>query len=281
MKVGFIGTGNMGGAIAKVVAKACPKATFYLADPSSEKAEALKAAMTEIKTSRKVQDAESTVLITDNHTLADTADYIYLAVKPQIMPTVLEDIRETLAARFARGEHFVLVTMAAGVPAEKIQILSEGYYPVVRIMPNTPVELSEGCVAYTGLGTSEKDLRGFVRLMKYAGTLLQVAEEKIDAVCALSGCGPAYVYMFLNALIEEGKKLDLTEDEARALAAQTLRGAAAMVTAGKGTPEELRIKVCSPGGATIEGVKKLQEGNLEELVMTAVKAGYDRTLQLK
>lgn len=281
MKIGFIGTGNMGGAIAKVVAKACPKAEFMLADPSTEKAEQLKAAMISVKAEKKVPDAEKTVTLTDNNTLADTADFIYLAVKPQIMPTVLADICETLAARFARGEHFVLVTMAAGVPAEKIQVLSEGYYPVIRIMPNTPVELSEGCVAYTGRNTTEKDLRAFVRIMKYAGTLLHVEEEKIDAVCALSGCGPAYVYMFINALIEEGKALNLTEQEATALATQTLRGAAAMVTAGKGTPEELRIKVCSPGGATIEGVKKLQEGNLEALVQTAVKAGYDRTLELK
>ena len=281
MKIGFIGTGNMGGAIAKVAAKAQPKATFFLSDPSEERANAMKAALVEIKAEKKIPDAESTVVLVDNNTLANTADYIFLAVKPQVMPLVLEGLRETLAARFQRGEHFVLVTMAAGIEAERIQLLSEGYYPVIRIMPNTPVELSEGAVAYTGRNTAEKDIKGFERIMKLAGTLIPVPEDKIDAVCALSGCGPAYVYMFINAMKEQGEALGLTEEQAMILATQTLRGASAMVRAGKGTPEELRIKVCSPGGATIEGVKVLQDGGLEPLVRDAVKAGYEKTLKLK
>lgn len=272
MKIGFIGAGNMGSAIAKAVALGNKKIELMISDPDAEKA-------------GKVRDSiynETNVeaKIVSNEIAAKEADFLFLAVKPQVMEKVLAGMKEALCAR-KDEKNFTIVTMAAGLECKTIRKFAGGNFPVIRIMPNTPVAIGNGVIGYCGTDVSEKKFAQFEKLMNKAGLVLRVEEDKIDAVCALSGCGPAFVYMFINGLAEAGAKLGLPEEKALMMAANTVLGAAGMVNAGKGTPEALRIAVCSPGGATIEGVKVLQEEQFEEIAGKAVQAAYEKTLKLK
>lgn len=278
MVIGFIGTGHMGSAIAKAVAKSVPGETLLLSDLCAESAEKVKNALTALRAG--LPDA-GTVSVVSSKEAAEAADYLFLAVKPQNMAEMLTDLQEVFRKRRGQNSRFVLVSMAAGVESGRIQALSGASDPVIRIMPNTPVELEKGVIAYAGSRTTEEELKTFTKMLEKAGLLLPLPEEKMDAVCALSGSGPAYVYVFIDSLKKAGVSLGLSDEEALQMALKTIDGALAMVSAGKGTPEALANAVCSPGGTTIEGMKVLKAAGFDKIVENTLKAAYQRALELK
>lgn len=263
--VGSIGCGNMGSVIAKVIAHNAPAASFYAANRSAKKAEQLAAALPNAK-------------VVSNSAAAKNAELILLGVKPQVMPDVLKEIAPVLEGRTDR---FVLVTMAAGLTCETIQKMAGGNYPVIRIMPNTPVGYGAGVIQYCSLGATEEERTAFAALLNGCGTVDPVDEKLIDAASALSGCGPAFACLFIEALADGAVACGLPRAKALAYAAQTLEGTAKMVRLSGKHPGELKDAVCSPGGTTIAGVRALEENGLRAAAMNAVIAAYEKTLKLK
>lgn len=258
MKYGFIGCGNMGGAIARALSKSTKNIT--LCDPYAAKALAEELSCTE----------------GHNEVAAGTCDCLFLAVKPQVLSTVIAPIAHILA------EHKpLIVTMAAGVEIKKIENMIGAPLPVIRIMPNTPVSVGNGTILYCHNDLVTQDmLTTFLNDMHYAGLLDPITENLIDAASALSGCGPAYVYMFIEALADGAVACGVPRAKALTYAANTLVGAAQMVLQTKEHPGALKDAVCSPGGSTIAGVKTLEEHGFRGAVMECVQAAFLRTKEL-
>jgi len=264
-KIGFIGTGVMGGAVARIAAAGAPEATIYLANRRSEKAAAL---------AREIPGAR----VTANEEVATACDLIFLAVKPQVMPRVLTELAGVLAAR---REPFVLATMAAGLTMGTIRQLAGGNYPVIRMMPNTPITVGAGAIQYCGEGVTDEHLSDFAALLRGAGTVDELPEHLIDAASALSGCGPAFVCQFIEALADGGVACGLPRQKALAYAAQVLEGTARMVRLSGEHPGVLKDRVCSPAGSTIQGVRALESAGFRGAAMEAVIAAYEKNLELK
>ena len=263
MTVGFIGAGNMGGALATAVAKAIGGDKVYLADPCADKVEALAAAIG--------------AHVADNAAVVSTCDYVFLGVKPQMMEGVLRSLN--LAALPSLP---VLVSMAAGLSTAALQDMTGVKAAVIRIMPNTPVAVGEGMILYTATPeVSPVQLEGFTGMLEQAGRLSAIDEKLIDAASAVSGCGPAFAYLFVEALADGGVECGLPRQQAMEYAAQMLLGAAKMVLETGTHPGALKDAVCSPGGTTIAGVHALEDGGFRSLAMDAVTAAYERTLELK
>lgn len=261
-KVGFIGAGNMGGALASAAAKA-RDTEIYLADKDKDKAGAL---------AKKIG---ATVVTAEK--IAEVCDIIFLGVKPNIVNTALEPISNIIKGRSS----VTLVSMAAGVSIEKIEKCFATPVPVIRIMPNTPASVGEGMILYSrGSTVTDTQVRDFLSVMEKAGTLDELDEGLIDAASALSGCGPAFVYMFIEALSDGAVECGLPRDKAILYAANTLRGAAKMVLETGAHPGALKDAVCSPGGSTIEGVHALEDGAFRATVINAVTAAFEKTKQL-
>ena len=261
-KIGFIGTGNMGSAVA--TAAAGQGRELLLANRTPAKAQVLADAVG----GRVVKNPEA----------AGESDLLFLCVKPQMMAGMLEGIAPVLRAR---DDRFVLVTMAAGLTCQRIREMAGGDYPVIRMMPNTPCAIGAGVIQYCGLGVTQEELDEFAELLKPAGLVDKVEERLIDAASAVSGCGPAFAYLFIEALADGGVACGLPRAKAMAYAAQMLEGSARMVLESGKHPGVLKDAVCSPGGTTIQGVRALEEGGLRAAAMNAVIAAYEKTLQLK
>lgn len=262
---GFIGVGNMGGALARAVCESVGAENIIVSDYSLEKAEAFA--------------KELGCVAADNDTIAKTAKWIFLGVKPQVLPSVMESLRFVLSQR--TKDDFVLVTMAAGISIAALEEMLGISASVVRIMPNTPVAVGKGMILYTAnKAVSEENLSEFVSALSLAGKTDYIKEEEIDAASVISGCGPAFMYMFMEAMQETGISLGLDAEKARLYAEQTMLGAASLAMASEESLETLRIRVCSPGGSTIEGVKVFQNRKLYETVYEALGASYKRTKEL-
>ncbi len=263
-KAGFIGAGNMGGALAVAACKNGEAHRIVLADNNLQKAQTL---------------AEScNCIAADNATVAGESTFVFLGVKPQVLPALLDEIAPVLAAR---NDRFVLVTMAAGMSMEAVANGAGGDYPVIRIMPNTPVVLGEGMILYAvNEYVTPEEEQAFLSLMSAAGSFDKLDEKLIDAGSAVSGCGPAFAYLFIEALADGGVECGLPRDKALRYAAQTVLGAAEMVLCTGKHPGELKDAVCSPGGTTIAGVHALEDGAFRSTAMDAVFAAYHRTKEL-
>ena len=260
--IGFIGTGNMGSALARAADKGAPEgARLYLANRSPAKAEAL------------CSQLRRAVLAT-NEEVAARCDIIFLAVKPQMMAGMLAGLRPILAAR---GDRFVLATMAAGLSCARIRELAGVDCPVIRLMPNTPAAIGAGVVQYCGLDAAEEELAAFAALIAPAGLVDRVDEGLIDAASAVSGCGPAFAYLFIEALADGGVACGLPRTKALRYAAQMAQGAARMVLESGAHPGALKDAVCSPGGTTIQGVRALEERGFRAAAMDGVIAAYEKT----
>ena len=250
MKIGFIGTGNMGGALASAAAKS-GEAQVLLANRTRAKAEALAARIG--------------AAVSGNKMIAEEADHIFLGVKPQMMADMLTGIAPALKER---GSAPVLVSMAAGVTIARIQELAGGDYPVIRIMPNMPAAVGEGVIFYACSENCEKaQLEAFLRYMQPAGRLFPLEE--------------AFAAMFLGAMADGGVACGLPRAAAVQYAAQMMLGTAKMVLETNEHPGSLKDRVCSPGGSTIQGVRTLAEGGMRGVVFDAVIAAYEKTLDLK
>lgn len=261
---GFIGAGNMGGALAQAVVRTVGGKRVMLSCRSPKNAETRAAALG--------------CAATDNIRIAESCDYIFLGVKPQMMAEALEGIAPRLAAR---QKPFVLVTMAAGLTCERISELAGGSYPVIRIMPNTPASIGKGMILATRNGlVSDEIFENLKSALCAAGTVDELEERLIDAGSALSGCGPAFVYLFIEALADGGVACGLSRSKAVEYAAETVAGSAAMVLETGLHPGQLKDAVCSPAGSTIEGVGALEEHGFRAAAISAVKAAFNRTKAL-
>jgi len=260
--IGFVGTGNMGGALARA-ASTNKENTLLLANRTPSKAQAL---ADEIGGS-----------VCDNASALGTADFVFIGVKPQM----LRGLAETAAAVFAEREApFVLVSMAAGSSIELIQSLF-GKHPVIRIMPNTPASIGKGMILYAcSTEVSEEMEKAFLEAMGGAGRFLKLEEKLIDAGTAISGCGPAFADLFIEALADGGVVCGLPRKQAMELAAQMLLGSAALVLESGKHPGLLKDEVCSPGGSTIQGVRKLEEKGFRSAVTEVVIAAYEKNKSL-
>lgn len=255
----------MGGALARAACKSIPSDQIFLANRTAEKARHLA--------------EELACHVADNTAIAENADFIFLGVKPQMMSELLEDIAPVLAKRQSR---FILVTMAAGLSITRIQELAGDTYPVIRIMPNTPVSIGEGMILYTACNTITKaEEKLFLDAMASAGRLSSLPEHLMDAGSAVSGCGPAFVDLFLEALADGGVACGLPRSAAMEYAAQMVMGAAKLALESGKHPGELKDAVCSPGGTTIQGVRALEMAGFRGAVIDGVIAAYQKTLELK
>lgn len=260
---GFIGCGNMGGTLCTAVAKVCNNIKLY--DKDKEKSIKLASLL----------DAPTAPSATE---LAKTSKFIVLGVKPQVLPFVLKELSPVLCDR---KDKYVIVSMAAGVTTETVCELLGKEVPVIRIMPNTPAEVGKGMILYTFNSlVSAEDIEAFKEGFAAAGVLDEIPEGLIDAASAVSGCGPAFVYMFIEALADGGVKCGLPRDKALKYAAATVSGAAEMVLRTGRHPAQLKDAVCSPAGSTIEGVRTLEAGRFRGTAVDAVAASYKRTKEL-
>ena len=270
---GMIGTGNMGSAMAEAIYRSGAVKVLRISNRRPQKAQAVADKLAQIDA-----DAASPVIaVTDNADIARSCDIIFFAVKPQILPEVLAELAPILADR---KDRFILVTMAAGISCEAFRKMAGGDYPVIRIMPNTPASIGKGVIEYCSEGVADGDVDEFTKLMAPAGLVDPIQEKLIDAASAVTGCGPAYAYMFINSLADGAVRCGLPRDKAIAYAAAMVEGSAAMVLQSGLHPEQLKDAVCSPGGTTIAGVQALEDAAFRAAVMEAVCAAYDKTIAM-
>lgn len=260
--LGFIGCGNMGGALVRAAAKSLAGNEIAVCDFDDAKTQAL--------------HAECNVCVTTADDIAQNAKFVVLAVKPQAMQAAISGFAKPLCQR----NNAVVITMAAGLSIKAIRGFIGKELPIIRIMPNTPAAVGKGMILYTCEDVTEDEEQAFLAAFAKAGAFDKLAEEKIDAASALSGCGPAFVYAFAEALADGAVACGVPRDKAALYAAQTLSGAAEMLLT-YGHPAELKDAVCSPGGTTIEGIRALEKSGFRGAAMEAVVAAYHRTLELK
>ena len=255
MKYGFIGCGNMGSAIAGALASA--NIDLAVSDRSG-----------------KAKD--SGFPYCTPREVAQQADRIFLAVKPQMMADVLAELSPILARRRP-----VLITMAAGLTMSRIADMAGGNYPVIRIMPNTPVSVGCGMTLYCANElVDEKTLADFLEDMAPTGRMDKLEERLFDAAGTVSGCGPAYVYMFIEAMADGAVACGVPRAKAMEYAAAAIAGAGMFALKSGQHPGALKDAVCSPGGSTIAGVKALEDGKFRGTVMDCIMAATKRTTEL-
>lgn len=260
MKIGFIGVGNMGGALAQ----RAQGEEILVSSRTMEKAQAF---------AEKYGNTPCS-----NATLAAEADVIFLGVKPQKMRGLFQEIAPILQRR---GKPFALVSMAAGLTTAQIAEMAGCDCPILRIMPNTPCLCGKGVIPYCkNTSATETDTRNLEQILAETGWVFPLREELMDAAGAVSGCGPAFAYLFVEALADGGVACGLPRETAQKLAAQMLSGASEMVLLSGKHPALLKDEVCSPGGSTIAGVRTLEEGAFRASAQNAVIAAYRRSKEL-
>lgn len=263
-KFGFIGAGNMGGALCKACAKTIEPKNIYIADHFADKAKEL---------------ADSLgANACDNQKLVRECDVIFLGVKPQMMADMLSEISDVLKSR---KNELLLVSMAAGLKISTIMGMIGADVKLIRIMPNTPAGVGEGMIVYQGseLVTGE-DKELFCHALSKAGVLDELPEELFDAATSVMGCGPAFVFLYMKALAEGGMKCGLPEEKALLYAKQVVKGSATLAMNSELSLETLKVNVCSPGGSTIEGVKVIEASAHDEILNDAVEVAYKRNIEL-
>jgi len=263
MKIGFIGCGKMGSALIQGVlaAKVCEPSEVSVHDKLAEPAEML--------------GTESGIrVLRGNREVAAGSDIVVLCVKPEDALSALADAAPDLGGK-------LLVSIVAGVTIDSLQQAAGAKCRVVRVMPNTAALVQKGASAFaTGKGVTAKDTAAVEEIFTSVGQAFHVKESLLDAVTGLSGSGPAYVYLFIEALADGGVRVGLPRDLATKLAVQTVAGAAGMASETLMHPALLREMVTSPGGTTIAGLAELERGGVRSSVMDAVQAATLRAREL-
>ena len=210
--------------------------------------------------------------------VAESCDLVFLGVKPQMMAGLLADLQPALERR---ETPVTLVSMAAGVSMAQIRAMAGGDYPVIRIMPNTPVAVGQGVVLYDQTENVSVEAKAlFLTAMGTAGLLDPLEERLMDAGSAVAGCGPAFADLFMEALADGGVLCGLPRAKAMVYAAQMLLGAASLALETEQHPGQLKDAVCSHGGSTIAGVKTLEQFAFRAAVIDAVEAAFEKTKAL-
>ncbi len=263
-KIGFIGGGKMGEALAQglIRAKLSTADNIIVSDVDNKRCQVFEDE-TGIKTTQ------------DNKEVTANSDVIILAVKPNIMGTILEELKNDITS-----EHLV-VSIAAGIPLNFMESsLNEGCR-AIRVMPNTPCLVGETAAGYAlGKNATRNDGELVGRILNAVGKSYLLEEKYLDAVTGLSGSGPAFIYMVIEALADGGVKMGLPRDVSTELAAQTTFGAAKMVLESDTHIGELKDSVTSPGGTTIEGLHALEKGGLTNALINAVEVATKKSKKL-
>ena len=261
MKYGFLGCGNMGGAVAKALSLKTNNILLTSRSVSSAKT---------LAEQLGCQYSES------NEEVAQSCDILFLAVKPQMMASCLSPLTTHLQAKRP-----VIVSMAAGLTLSKLDQLTGGGLPIIRIMPNTPVAIGKGMTTYchNALVTQEM-VDDLLFDLSHAGRFDPIDEKLMDVASAAAGCSPAYAYMFIEAMADGAVACGLPRAKAMEYAAAALAGAAEMVLTTGAHPGALKDAVCSPGGSTIAGVRALEENGFRGAVIDAIIAAYNRGTEL-
>ncbi len=263
--IAMIGGGNMGGSlIGGMIKNGHPAEKIIATDPSPEKLQHL-------------QQSFCTQVTADNLAAAAKADVIIFAVKPQIFAAVAEPMKDIVQQRKP-----LVISIAAGVREASMQKWLGGNTAIVRVMPNTPALIGAGASAlYANSFTSTEQRNTAESILRAVGVAVWVdSEAQIDTVTALSGSGPAYFFLILEALQAAAEELGLPADTARMLAQQTALGAALMAIDSVHTPAELRKHVTSPGGTTEKAVSVLEENHLRDIFKKALVAAKQRSEEL-
>lgn len=263
-KIAFIGAGNMGAALIRgiVTDGLYPPSVIMAADPDKNRREKLELELGISSTG-------------DNSAAVSGADIICLAIKPQIFAKVLNALTNDIT------ENHLLISIMAGISTRKIEDILGKKVRVVRVMPNTPALVNAGMAGvssgrYAGLN----DLKDTVKIMSVVGEVLEVEESLIDAITAISGSGPAYLFYFVEALTRAGEKLGLSSEQAELLARKTMIGSARLLKESGLSPMELRKMVTSPGGTTEAALKTFHRLDFENIVKKAARAARDRAKEL-
>lgn len=260
-----IGSGNMGFAMMKGISAGT---NIFFTDADLDKA-------------RAAANSIGAKILISNTQGAEKGDYIFLAVKPQVLPGVLAEIAPVIKKRIAEQFPPILVSMAAGWSIDKIQELIGKKIPVVRMMPNTPSLIGRGMIAMACSKEVAKDkITELETFLSSTGIVDCLEERYLDAVTGLSASGPAFTYLFIEALSDGGVLAGLPRDKALRYAAQTVLGAAAMVQETGKHPGELKDMVTSPGGTTIAGIASLEHNAFRGSVIKAVEAAWKRAVEL-
>ncbi len=264
LKIAFLGAGNMAEALVAGIVKG------KLAEPENILATDIASTRLEILKDRYYIQVGS-----QNSEAVMWADVIILCVKPNVMTKVLGDIQGSLS------DKQLVISVAAGVPLNNIQATIGQTIPLVRAMPNTPAVIQEGVTALSGgEGLSFEHLEIARSIFESVGKVVVVDESLMDGVTGLSGSGPAYIYLAIEALIDGGVRVGLPRNVAHTLAVQTVVGAATMVRETGEHPAVLKDRVTSPGGTTIAGLQRLEEGGLRATLIEAVEAAAHRSKEL-
>lgn len=261
--ISFVGGGRMAEALISgmLSSRSCKAEQIHVADPDS-------ARLDHLKRQYGVQIGLT------NHEAVVSGEIVVLAVKPQVIAEVLKEIGEALAKR-------LVISVVAGVRIRRITEACGPQAHVIRAMPNTPAMVGEGMTALAiGPGVGEHEVACARRIFESVGRVVPVDEHFMDAVTGLSGSGPAYVFLMIEAMADGGVKMGLPRETASLLAAQTVLGAARMVLETGQHPARLKDQVASPGGTTIAGLHRLEQGGLRGLLIDAVEAATKRSQDL-
>ncbi len=261
-RIAVLGAGNMGGALIGGILKAgvAAQEDIVATTRSSEHAE---------ETSRKF-GIRTTVKC--NREAAASADLVVLAVKPSTVPHLVEEIRDVLR------EQQILLSVAAALPIALLEKLTARKMPIIRAMPNIPVVVEEGATAIACNDSVTPEQRALVEeIFRSVGVVCTVDEDLMDAVTALSGSGPAYIYMVIEALIAGGLKMGISREISTKLAEQTVLGAAKLVRETGLHPAILRDQVITPGGVTISAIHELERHGLRAMLISAIETATNHS----
>jgi len=276
LRIGFIGGGNMAEAFigALIRSKTVPAYNIFVSDVNPRRLDLL----------RRTHRVETTP---DNHRVFSATDVTILAVKPQQMPPVLSELAGSRVATPRKKKR--IISIAAGFPIRKIEAclyapLSETgkkRLPVIRVMPNTPAQVLKGVSGMSpNRYATREDIRITRKILSSIGRVLEFPEKDLDAVTALSGSGPAYVFYFIESLCNAGLRLGLKKKDAAILTVETFRGALALLEERGESPEALRREVTSPGGTTEAALGVLEKGRVGHCIVEAVAAAKKRAQEL-
>jgi len=270
--IACIGSGNMGPALMKGVSRVVDPGCIGFSDVQLSKA-------------RAAADSVGGQVYNSNVQAVEQADYLFLAIKPQIIKSVLEEIKPAVRERLSNEKNgsksLTLISMVAGWSIAKIRSCIDASVPIARIMPNTPALVSHGLIAMsTSPDFPAERILEVETLLSGAGLVDRLDEGCMDSVTGLSGSGPAFVYVFIEALADGGVRAGLPRDKALRYAVQTVLGSAHMVQETGKHPGELKDMVTSPGGTTIAGIAALENGAFRGAVINAVEAAWRRSAEL-
>ncbi len=262
--IGFVGSGRMARALATGLQRTgiVPPTNLWVYDPDPS---AMNALMHDVPDANRCET---------NIAVAQNSSVIMLAVKPQKMSAVLDELAG------ATSDGHLVISIAAGIRLARIADALDTQR-IIRVMPNTPCLIGQGISGFTcGSAVTESDRQTVLKILNSVGMSVEVDEKQLDAVTGLSGSGPAFIYLVIEALIEGGTSVGLSQDIARKLAVQTVWGSASMVSTTRQSPEYLREQVISPGGTTIEGLKTLEEYKVRDAFVEAVRSATSRSKEL-